>query len=297
MLTEFKDRTAVVTGAASGIGLGIARRCGERGMNVVLCDVEAGRLAEAAATVGDAARVHTAVVDVSDPQQVQAAADATAERFGPVHLLCNNAGVSMTGRMWNMTVDDVTWLLGVNIVGVFNGVRSFVPGMLEHGQGGHVVNTSSLAGLTPMANASLYSGTKAAVVGMSESLLHDLREREANVGVSVLCPGLVNTNILTSERNRPGELDETRYRAAGEQVTDFYRNVGSDPLEVGDRVLRAVERGDFYILTNEEGRHDIAARSAALECLGPPPAPRPQAILPDEATDRSGGIPGRPAPS
>lgn len=293
MLTHFDGRTAVVTGAASGIGLGIARRCGERGMNVVLCDVEAGRLDEAAALVGDAEHVLSVTVDVSDPAQVQAAADATTERFGPVHLLCNNAGVSMTGRMWKMTIDDCTWLLGVNIAGVLNGVRSFVPGMLEHGDDAHVVNTASLAGLTPMANASLYSGTKAAVVAMSESLLFDLRERDARIGVSVLCPGLVNTNIIWSERNRPGELPETSYRKAGEPVADFYKTTGSDPLEVGARVLTAVERDDFYILTGEEGRQDIAARSAVLDQLGRPNPPRPQAILPDWAPDRSAGIPRR----
>jgi NAD(P)-dependent dehydrogenase (short-subunit alcohol dehydrogenase family) len=293
MLKEFAGRTAVVTGAASGIGLGIARRCGERGMNVVLCDVEAGALDAAAELVGDADRVLTMTVDVSQATQVQEAADAAAERFGPVHLLCNNAGVSITGRMWNMTVDDVTWLLGVNIAGVLYGVRSFVPRMMEHGEDAHVVSTSSLAGLTPMANASLYSGTKAAVVAMSESLLFDLREREAKVGVSVLCPGVVNTNILRSERNRPGELPETLNRAAGEVVADFYEAMGSDPLEVGDRVLRAAERDDFYILTGEEGRQDIAARNAALHQLTSPNPPRPQAILPDDVTDRTAGIPRR----
>jgi NAD(P)-dependent dehydrogenase (short-subunit alcohol dehydrogenase family) len=293
MLRELGGRTAVVTGAASGIGLGIARQCGARGMNVVLCDVEAGALDEAAALVGEADRVLTVRVDVSDPAQVDAAADAAAERFGPVHLLCNNAGVSITGRMWNMTVDDCAWLLGVNVAGVVYGVRSFVPGMLKHGEDAHVVNTASLAGLTAMANASLYSGTKAAVVAMSESLLFDFQERDAKVGVSVLCPGVVNTKILWSERNRPRGLPETLNRAAGEVVADFYQTSGSDPLEVGERVLRAVERGDFYILTGAEARHDIAARSAVLDQLGSPSPPRPQAILPDHVTDRTAGIPRR----
>jgi NAD(P)-dependent dehydrogenase (short-subunit alcohol dehydrogenase family) len=295
MLQEFAGRTAVVTGAASGIGLGIARQCGQRGMNVVMCDVESDALEATAPLVGDTDRVLTLTVDVSDPAQVQAAADAAAERFGPVHLLCNNAGVSITGRLWNMTIDDVAWLLGVNVAGVISGVRSFVPAMMKHGEDAHVVNTSSLAGLTPMANASLYSGTKAAVVAMSESLLFDLRERDSKVGVSVLCPGVVNTNILVSERNRPSDLPDTFNRAAGDFVADFYKSTGSDPLEVGERVLRAVERDDFYILTGEEARVDIASRSAVLDALGSPNPPRPQAILPDDAPDRTAGIPRRPA--
>ena len=234
-------------------------------MNVVLCDVEAGALDTAAPLVGDADRVLTVPVDVSDPAQVQEAADAAAERFGPVHLLCNNAGVSITGRMWNMTVDDVTWLLGVNIAGVLYGIHSFVPGMLRHGEQAHVVNTASLAGLTPMANASLYSGTKAAVVAMSESLLFDLREREAAVGVSVLCPGVVNTNILWSERNRPDELPETLNRASGEVVADFYETKGSDPLEVGERVLRAVDAGRLLRAHRRGGprRHRRARRTCS----------------------------------
>jgi NADP-dependent 3-hydroxy acid dehydrogenase YdfG len=291
MLTAFEGRTAVVTGAASGIGLGIARRCGDRGMNVVLCDVEASRLEAAAGQVAGLDRTLTVVVDVSDPHQVQAAADAAAERFGAVHLLCNNAGVSITGRMWNMTIDDCAWVLGVNIAGVLHGVRSFVPPMIEHGEDAHVVSTASLAGLTPMANASLYSGTKAAVVAMSESLLFDLQAKAPQIGVSVLCPGVVDTDIIRSERNRPGELPETRNRPTGEGVAQFYKSSGSDPYEVGERVLRAVEQDAFYVLTGDEARVDIAAHGAVLDRLGSPEPPRPQAILPDHVEDRSAGIP------
>jgi NADP-dependent 3-hydroxy acid dehydrogenase YdfG len=262
-------------------------------MNVVLCDIETDQLAEAAGQVGDAKQVLTVTVDVSDPEQVKAAADATAERFGPVHLLVNNAGVSLTGRTWNMTVDDITWLLGVNVAGVFHGVRSFVPAMLKHGEDAHVVSTASLAGLIPMVNASLYSATKAAVVAMSESLLFDFQERNASIGVSVLCPGVVNTNILWSERNRPSRLPETLNRPTTDTAAAFYQESGADPLEVGERVLNAVQRGDFYILTGEECRLDLSARSAAIDTLEAPPPPRPEAILPDSATNRSGGIPRR----
>ena len=291
MLTEFEGRTAVITGGASGMGLGTARRCVERGMNVALLDVEEDRLAGAVELIGAGDRVLPVVTDVADAAQVQAAADATAERFGDVHLLFNNAGVSMTGRAWNMTVDDCTWMIGVNLTGVFNGIRSFVPGMMKHGDPAHVVSTASMAGIVPMSNAALYSATKAGVVALSESMLYEFRERDANIGVSVLCPGLVNTDIYRSERNRPADLSETRTRPATEAVADFYRTSGSDPLEVGDRVLRAVEQGDFYILTQDEGRIDIAARGSVLDALGVPVPPRPEAIRPDHVPEGPFGFP------
>ena len=293
MLTELEGRTAVITGAASGIGLGIARRCRDRGMNVALLDIESDRLADAASRVGNDAHVLPLTVDVAESAQVREAADAVAGRFGDVHLLVNNAGVSLTGRMWNMTDDDIAWQLGVNIAGVLHGVRSFVPAMIKHGQSGHVVSTASLAGLIPMVNASLYSGTKAAVVAMMESLLFDFQERGVDIGVSVLCPGVVNTNILWSERNRPQHLGETLNRPTTDTVAEFYRTTAADPYDVGERVLQAVTRGDFYILTGKEAQTDIAARSAALDRLAPPPAPRPEAILPDSAAGQVGGIPRR----
>jgi NAD(P)-dependent dehydrogenase (short-subunit alcohol dehydrogenase family) len=291
MLTEFEGRTAVITGGASGMGLGTARRCAERGMNVVLLDIEADALAGAVELIDAGDRVLPVVTDVADADQVQAAADATAERFGPVHLLFNNAGVSLTSRAWNTSVDDCTWMIGVNLIGVFNGIRSFVPGMMKHGQDAHVVSTASMAGLVPMSNASLYSATKAGVVALSECMLYEFGERGARIGVSVLCPGLVNTNIYRSERNRPASLSDTRAQPASEAVAEFYRTSGSDPLEVGERVLRAVERGDFYILTQDEGRVDIAARGSVLDALGVPAPPRPEAIRPDDAPEGAFGFP------
>jgi NAD(P)-dependent dehydrogenase (short-subunit alcohol dehydrogenase family) len=284
MLKEFDGRTAVVTGAASGIGLGLARQCGARGMNVVMLDVEEGALAEAASLVGDADHVLTRRVDVTDPEQVEAAAVAATERFGDVHLLCNNAGVSVTGPLWSMTDHDCRWVTGVNLFGVMNGVRSFVPGMLAHGSDAHVVNTASLAGLTPMPHATVYSATKAAVVALSECMWFDLRDAEAKVGVSVLCPGLVNTNIMTADRNRPAGLTESGDETfAAEAAIEFFRTTGDDPRDVADRVLAAVERDDFYILTGEGGRPDIAARAAAWNELGEPARPNPASIIPDKA--------------
>jgi NAD(P)-dependent dehydrogenase (short-subunit alcohol dehydrogenase family) len=284
MLADLNGRTAVVTGAASGIGLGLARRCVERGMNVVMLDVEAGALERAAADVAAPHRVLSAVVDVTDAASVAQAAATAAERFGAVHLLCNNAGVSITGPIWQMTEADARWLIEVNLVGVINGLRAFLPAMIERGEPGHVVNTASLAGLVSMSGASLYSATKAAVVALSEALSFDLDDAGAPIGVSVLCPGLVNTRIYRSERNRPEALaDSGGAPTLGDAVGQVFAR-GDDPLDVADRVLAAVAAGDFYVLTNEAGRVDIEARMTALVGLQAPARPRPEAIAPDRMT-------------
>jgi NAD(P)-dependent dehydrogenase (short-subunit alcohol dehydrogenase family) len=288
VLSTFAGRTAVVTGAASGIGLGLARRCHERGMNVAMLDVEPGALSASAAAVGDPSRVLPLGADVRDPDRMTAVAAEVVDRFGAVHLLCNNAGISITGPAWEMTPDDWRWALDVNVVGVANGVRAFVPGMLEGGEEGHVVNTASLAGLTPMPHAAVYSATKAAVVALSEVMAFDLRDLGARVGVSVLCPGLVNTNILLSARNRPEELADAREEIVPDEALAFFKT-GDDPLEVADRVLHAVEHGDFYVLTNAAGRPDIAARMQAVVDLGDPVPPRPTAIIPDQDHRPSAG--------
>jgi NADP-dependent 3-hydroxy acid dehydrogenase YdfG len=288
VLSALTGRTAVVTGAASGIGFGLARRCHDRGMNVAMLDVEPGALEEAASVVGDASRVLPLIADVRDPDRMTAVAAEVAARFAAVHLLCNNAGISLTGPAWEMTPDDWRWALDVNVVGVANGVRAFVPQMLAGGDEGHVVNTASLAGLTPMPHAAVYSATKAAVVALSEVMFHDLRAAGARVGVSVLCPGLVNTNILLSARNRPEELADAREEMVPDEALAFFKT-GDDPLDVADRVLRAVEHGDFYVLTNAAGRPDIAARMQAMVDLSDPVPPRPTAILPDQDGRSSSG--------
>jgi NAD(P)-dependent dehydrogenase (short-subunit alcohol dehydrogenase family) len=280
VLAELKGRTAVITGAASGIGLGLARRCAERGMNIAVLDVEPGALERAAVDIGDPSRVFPLTVDVSDDGMMMAAAAAVADRFGPVHLLCNNAGISITGALWEMTENDCRWLLDVNLLGVMNGVRAFVPAMIASGEPGHVVNTASLAGLIPMSNASVYSATKAAVEALSEVLHHDLDEAGVPIGVSVLCPGLVNTNILLSERNRPGDRSGSGAPPIPDAAHAAFA-IGDDPLEVADRVLAAVASDDFVILTNQAGRPDLDTRLQAIRELRVPPPPRQAAITPD----------------
>jgi NAD(P)-dependent dehydrogenase (short-subunit alcohol dehydrogenase family) len=281
MLSELAGRTAVVTGAASGIGLGIARRCRDRGMNVVMLDVEPGALQAAASGIGGEEHVLALPSDVSDPDGVEEVAAAAYERFGAVHLLVNNAGVSITGPLWAMTPKDWNWVVGVNLIGVANGIRSFGSRMVEGGEEGHIVSTSSLAGLTPMPHAGVYSATKSGVVALSEVLYHDLRAAGSRIGVSVLCPGLVNTNILKSVRNRPHGAEETADMPIPDEALEFFK-LGDTPEDVADRVLRAVENDDFYILTGEGGRPDIEARMKAMVELGHPPVPNPGSIMPDK---------------
>jgi NAD(P)-dependent dehydrogenase (short-subunit alcohol dehydrogenase family) len=280
MLEELSGRTAVVTGAASGIGLGLTRRCLDHGMAVAMLDVEAGALRAAADDLEQSTRIATFTVDVSDAAQVDEAAEAVRDRFGAVHLLCNNAGVTVTGALWTMTDADWRWATGVNLFGVANGVRAFVPAMLEGGEPGHVVNTASMSGLVFTPNAGVYSATKAAVVALSEVLYHELRDAESQIGVSVLCPALVNTNIMRSLRNRPDDLAATGEAPIPESAHAYFAT-GEDTGRVADRVLTAVARDDFYVLTNEASRVSIAARSEAVARLGAPVRPLPGSTAPD----------------
>ena len=208
-MKDFRDRVAVVTGAASGIGRALADRFAAEGMKVVLADVEekALRLAEAEFREKgvDVLGVQT---DVSKPDEIEKLAQETLDAFGAVHIVCNNAGVAGAwGQAWANTLDDWNWIIGVNLWGVIHGVRTFLPIMLEQGDEGHIVNTASLAGLMP--GRGIYGVTKQAVVALSESIYNDLKVADAKIGVSVLCPGWVNTNIIDAGRNRPAELART----------------------------------------------------------------------------------------
>jgi NAD(P)-dependent dehydrogenase (short-subunit alcohol dehydrogenase family) len=204
-MDDFTGKVAVVTGAASGIGLALARRCAGEGMRVVLADVEEGALDAAAKELagehGDD-RVLAVPTDVRHAAAVEALAEATVDRFGAVHLLCNNAGVGVGGLAWTVPADRWRWIVEVNLLSVAHGVRAFVPRMIEQGDG-HVVNTASAAGILTGPGMSPYYATKHAVVALSESLHFDLQMVGGTVGVSVLCPEWVRTNIADSERNRP----------------------------------------------------------------------------------------------
>jgi NAD(P)-dependent dehydrogenase (short-subunit alcohol dehydrogenase family) len=252
-MDALEGRVAVVTGAAAGIGLALARCFADEGMRVVLADVDAGRLDEAAAQVdGETIAVRT---DASRREDVDALARAAVERFGAVHVLCNNAGVTRPGRAWEFTEEQWDWVLGVNLWGVVHGVNAFVPGMIERGEPAHVVNTASVSGLLAWPELSLYATSKYAVVGFSESLALDLREVGARVGVSVLCPGPTRTSFRASSRAlEPG--------GAPAPVPDVDADVEwQSPDEVAAKVVDAIRSDRFWILTHPAYNEAIERRT------------------------------------
>lgn len=273
----FAGKVAVVTGAASGIGFGLAERfCAER-MKVVAADVEAAALTEAEARLSDAGGDVLAVAcDVSDRAAVDALADAAYERFGAVHVLCNNAGVSGGGGpVWETTPNDWAWVLGVNLLGVVHGIQAFVPRMIAGGEPGHVVNTSSIMGLWT-GGGSIYGVSKHGVVRLTEGLYHDLEAAGAPIGVSVLCPGMIATNIVSSERNRPAHLadperpidpERERFREA---VQKRFLDDGMPPSQVADIVIDAIRNDRFYVFTHPDMKAGVTERLRAIIDQAPP---------------------------
>lgn len=254
----------MITGAASGIGYGLAERAAKEGMKVVLADVEEGALAKAAKEI-KAMGVDTLAVktDVSKADDVKALAGNTLDAFGVVHLLCNNAGVSSVGlSIWENTLADWQWVLGVNLWGVIHGVHFFVPIMLKQNVECYIVNTASAAGLLTGPGSGPYYITKHGVVAFSEILYRELEQGSYKIGVSVLCPGFIKTNIVDCGRNRPKRLQndpaeiekrmadplvQERIRFAKQQIEN-----GMTPQQVADIVFRAIREKKFYILPNAE---------------------------------------------
>jgi NAD(P)-dependent dehydrogenase (short-subunit alcohol dehydrogenase family) len=271
-LKQLSDKVAVVTGAASGIGLAMTEAFLSEGMKVAMADVDATALDDAAGRLAAAgADVTPVVTDVRDGESVRHLAQATYERYGTAHVVCNNAGVSAAAPPWELTESEWKWVLDVNLWGVIHGTRTFVPRFLEQGEG-HVVNTASLAGLITGV-LSAYSVSKHAVVALSESTYFALRMAGADIGVSVLCPGFVRTRIWESERNRPADVEPGREQ--DETLHDIGKALvlaGIDPAEVGRAVVEAVKTDRFYILTHEGSEGAVARRmNDILE--GRPPTP------------------------
>lgn len=263
-MKDLKGKVAAVTGAASGLGRSMALAFAAEGMDVALADVDEEGLkdtADAATRLG--VRTFTMRVDVSKAADVDAFADRTVKELQAVHVVCNNAGVSPLGAVWEASVADWQWILGVNLWGVIHGVRAFTPHLVAQNEG-HIVNTASVAGLISPPGSGAYNVTKHAVVALSESLLHDLRSRGSAVGVSVLCPAYVPTRITDSERNRPAELPasqkskETLAREAMLRKAVQSGKVSAD--QVAQAVLAAVKEERFYILTHPRIKGAIQAR-------------------------------------
>jgi NAD(P)-dependent dehydrogenase (short-subunit alcohol dehydrogenase family) len=265
-MTELTGKVAVVTGAASGIGRAMAARFAAEGMKVVLADVEEAALAAAVTTMTASGAAAIGVpTDVARAADVEALARAALRAYGGVHVVCNNAGVVAAGVSWERSVADWEWVLGVNLWGVIHGIRVFVPIMLEQGTEGHVVNTASMAGLVSGPLNAIYNVTKHGVVTLSETLHQDLQLRGAPIGVSVLCPGWVNTRIMDADRNRPtasaaGAAARTPEEAALEQAVRQLLATGLPPTQVAAQVVDAIRARRFYILTHPEWKGLIRAR-------------------------------------
>lgn len=272
-MEQLTGKVAVVTGAASGIGLALTHAFLAEGMRVVMADIEAGALEAAAADLPEGAETAQVVCDVSDAAQVEALRDAAVERFGTVHVVCNNAGVGGGGPVWQATVEDWDWVLGANLYGVIHGVRAFTPLMIEQGEG-HIVNTASAAGLISSPFMGTYNVSKHAVVTLSETLHGDLAMSGAEgVGVSVLCPAFVKTQIHLSARNRPGAGDRepTEEERAMFALVEGLVTGGIDAKEVAAAVVSAIRERRFYILTHPEVKRGLEQRVEAILGDASPP--------------------------
>tara|TARA_R110002049_G_scaffold12576_8_gene56168 strand:+ start:876 stop:1700 length:825 start_codon:yes stop_codon:yes gene_type:complete len=251
-MQDLDGKVAVVTGAGSGIGEGIARAAADAGMKVVVADIDLAKAQAVAADIGESAMAYQ--VDVSSLPSVEGLRDAALERFGAVHLLCNNAGVWIGAMMHDADIKDWQYLINVNLYGVIHGVKTFLPLLVAQGEG-HIVNTASMGGLISGPPEGLYTTTKFAVVGLSEALLMEVAGQ--GVGVSVLCPGLVKTNLITqSSAVRPDELNSgIDHKQAAPDVDS-----GISPLSVGEQVMDAVREDGFYVITHDDYRDIIAMR-------------------------------------
>jgi NAD(P)-dependent dehydrogenase (short-subunit alcohol dehydrogenase family) len=273
-VTPMKDvegKVAFITGGDSGIGLGVARAFTDAGMKVVITYRTQSHLDEAMKYLEKAGnRVHAIKLDVTDRAGMEKAAAETVDVFKKVHVVVNNAGVGVIGGLSTATYDDWDWVLAVNTTGVFNGVRTFLPRIKAQGEGGQIVATSSLAGLLGHGPAGVYTASKFAVVGMMEALRAELEG--TNIGVSVFCPGIVNTNIGSSARNRPEGMADSGFKPDPKMLAQMQAAMkemrgpppGMDALEAGQRVLGGVRNNDLYILTTPEFEAEFRARGEAI---------------------------------
>ena len=264
-MKDFKGKAAIVTGAASGIGLGIARNLAREGMNLVLADVEEDALARARGEIaGIGVKVAAVVTDVSDRASVLRAAEAAEREFGKLHIAVSNAGVSMHNqKLAAISPSDWNWLIGVNLLGVIHGIQAFLPLLLKHGEPAHLVNTASIAGfqVNPDMHSAGYAMTKYGVVALSEGLENELKDTK--VGVSVLCPAAVDTLIYKSARNRPDRFGGPTERTQELFLKDLLAQ-GWSPDRIGARVVDAIRAKEFFIFTHSQTREWVEQRHERL---------------------------------
>jgi len=268
---DFKGKVAFITGGGSGVGLGQAKVFGRAGCRVVIADVREDHLAAGMAALREqGTEAHAIELDITDRDAYARAADEVEKKFGPVQLLFNTAGVSIFGPLEKSTYDDYDWQMGVNFGGVVNGIVTFVPRMIAHGRGGHIVNTASLGGLRASAPAGIYCASKFAVVGLSEALKESLAKYD--IGVSCLCPANVNSNIAESVKTRPTHLSRSGYKfddKVMESLKTIY-SAGKDPEELAEEVKAAMARDQFYIIPYPEARGMLRSHfDDILACLPP----------------------------
>jgi NAD(P)-dependent dehydrogenase (short-subunit alcohol dehydrogenase family) len=260
-LQPLRSRTAFVTGGASGIGLGMVKAFLEAGMNVVVADIRDDHLEHAATELPPGDNLLYLHLDVADRDAYTAAADAAIQRFGRVHVLCNNAGIGIMGAAQDLSYADWDWSLAVNLGGVFNGVHTFLPHLLAHGEGGHIVNTASVGAVLPAGIA--YGAPKAAVLALSEGLRTELADR--NIGVTCLLPGPVSTQIHEVAALRPARYSDTRLHDAEKKLAQRTPSpYWMDPLDVGCMVVDAIQRNLAFVFTHNEHRDGVARRFEAI---------------------------------
>jgi NAD(P)-dependent dehydrogenase (short-subunit alcohol dehydrogenase family) len=263
-MDDFKGRIAVVTGGGSGIGAAMARAFAREGAKIVLADVDRAGMERVAGEIeksgGEAIAVET---DVTSLAAVEKLAERTVERFGAAHIVCNNAGVGIFGPVASATHKDWQWLMNVNVWGVVHGIEVFLPRLIAQQQGGHIVNTASMAGIAGMPSLGVYCATKFAVVGLTESLHRELQG--TGIGASVLCPMIVNTNINQSERGRPKELQNPAHGAPTLQEAQFTQTRAIEAPAVAERVVQAIRENALYIFTHKESGDIVRHRAQRLE--------------------------------
>jgi NAD(P)-dependent dehydrogenase (short-subunit alcohol dehydrogenase family) len=278
-MRDFAGKTAFVTGGAAGIGLALGRAFAQSGMKVMLADIEADALQAAVKSLREISPdISGTICDVADAASVERAAQAAFDAFGKVHVVCNNAGVAAGGGIDHISLDNWRWVIDVNLMGVLHGVKSFLPHIRAHGEGGHIVNTASMAGMQGGLGLSPYGASKFAVVSMSEGL--NLQLKPHGIGVSVLCPSYVRTRIGESGRNRPERYGQSQpldpASPAAAMVAAIAENIqaGLDPAFVAARVLAAIREDQLYVFTHQGMRAEVEGRFAAiLAAMDTVPAP------------------------